>query len=379
MDIVFSSTQAAIPERQPYRIFGKDIRCFYPLFVIALGAILILSVFWMGSRYPALIHKAHDIGHIAVTSFIWNSELVAIPATASFLEKVWGNFANWLWTMKIGMSFGLVMGALLHTVFKFYPPTFGQNIYLNTLKGIIVGAPAGVCVNCAVPVACGINRGKANLESALSFMFSSPTLNVIVISIVFSALPIKYGIIQYGLIGLLLLGLVPLIVYVMNKSKVVEDDLEVSACAIPLDQECNKTMLQAATEVMKEYGKNLWSLIKAAVPMMILAAAISAVVVELVPFQAIFSEVTFTGLLLTALVSVFLPVPIALDVIAAHYMYTQGVPAPYVMVLLFTLGTYSILPMIFLWQEVSKKLSIGLYAMFVVLGLVAAYTISLFV
>lgn len=324
------------------------------------------------------MHKAHDIGHIAVNSFIWNSELVAIPATAGFLEKVWGNFVNWIWTMKIGMSFGLVMGALLHTVFRFYPPQLGKNLYLNTLKGIIIGAPAGVCVNCAVPVACGINRGKANLESSLSFMFSSPTLNVIVISIVFSALPIKYGVVQYGLIALLLLGLVPLTVYAMNKSKVADDDLEVSACAIPIDQECDKNFLQAATEVLKEYGKNLWSLIKAAVPMMILAAAISSVIVEVVPFQAIFSEVTFTGLLLTALVSVFLPVPIALDVIAAHYMYTQGVPAPYVMVLLFTLGTYSILPMIFLWQEVSKKLSLGLYLMFVGLAMMAAYLISFF-
>jgi len=367
-----------MPERRPYKIFGKDVRCFYPLFVIALGAIVVLSIFWLGSRYPALIHKAHDIGHISVNSFIWNTELVAIPATADFLERVWGNLANWLWSMKIGMSFGLVMGALLHTVFKFYPPTIGKNLYLNTIKGIIVGAPAGVCVNCAVPIACGINRGKANLESSLSFMFSSPTLNVIVVSIVFSALPMKFGIIQYGLIALLLLGLVPLIVYVMNKSKVAEVDLQVSACAIPLDQECNKTFLQAATDVMKEFGKNLWSLTKSAVPMMVIAAAISSVVVELVPFQAIFSEVTFTGLLLTALVSVFLPVPIALDVMAAHYMHTQGVPAPYVMVLLFTLGTYSILPMIFLWQEVSKKLSLGLYAMFVALGLVAAYTISLF-
>lgn len=129
--------------------------------------------------------------------------------------------------------------------------------------------------------------------------------------------------------------------------------------------------------MVKEYGRNLWSLINAAVPMMLLAAAISAVIAELVPFQTIFSEVTFAGLLLTALVSVFLPVPIALDVIAAHYMYTQGVPAPYVMVMLFTLGNNSILPMIFLWQEVYKKLSIALYVMFVALGLLAAYTINL--
>lgn len=359
------------------RIFGKDIRCFYPLFIIAFGAVLILSVFWIGSRYPALLHKAHDIGHITVNSFIWNSELVAVSDSAGFLERVWGNFVNWLWTMKIGMSFGLAMGALLHTLFRFYPPVFGKSIYLNTLKGIIVGAPAGVCVNCAVPVACGINRGKANLESALSFMFSSPTLNVIVVSIVFSALPLRFGIVQYGLVAFLLLGLVPLFVYLMSKSRPADRETELSTCAIPLDQECDTTLAKAVGDVFKEYGKNLWSLVRAAVPMMILAAAVSAVVVELVPFQAIFAQVTFPGLLMTAIVSVFLPVPIAMDVIVAHYMYSQGVPAPYVMVLLFTLGTYSILPVIFLWQEVSRKLSIGLYLVFVVLGLLAALLIAL--
>lgn len=158
--MLFSQHSAAIPEREPFRLWGKDIRCFYPLFVIALGVIAILSVFWFGSRYPALLHKAHDIGHSAVTSFIWNSELIKISAGAGFLEKVWGNFINWIWSMKIGMSFGLAMGALLHTVFEFYPPKFGKSVYINTLKGIAVGAPAGVCVNCAVPVAAELHEGK---------------------------------------------------------------------------------------------------------------------------------------------------------------------------------------------------------------------------
>lgn len=378
MDIVFSNSSSVAPGREPGRVWGKDIRCFYPLFVLALGIAAVLLTFWLGSRYPALLDKAHSIGQHPVNSLIWNSELISIAAGAPFVEKVWGNFVNWIWSMRFGMSFGLAMGALLHTIFEFYPPKFGKSVYLNTLKGIAIGAPAGVCVNCAVPVACGLTRGRANLESALSFMFSSPTLNFIVVTIIFSSLPIGYGIVQYGLIALVLLGLVPLIVLFMNRSANPESQLEVPACAIALDQECSKTFLQAAAEVLREFGKNLWKLVVSAVPMMLAAAAISAVLVEVIPFKAIFAEVTFTGLLSTALVSVFLPVPIALDVIAAHYMLSQGVPAPYVMVLLFTLGTYSILPMIFLWQEVSRKLSIGLYLMFVFLGLVAGYLITLF-
>ncbi|MBA3858318.1 MAG: hypothetical protein C0507_15545 [Cyanobacteria bacterium PR.3.49] len=379
MALAFAQAMESTPNR-PFRIAGKDIRCFYPLFVLALMAAGILSLFWFGSRYPQLLLKANELGHHAVASFIWNSELIKISAGATLLEKIGGNFANWIWSMRIGMSFGLAMGALLHTVFEFYPPKLGKNIYLNTLKGIAIGAPAAVCVNCAVPIACGLTRGKANIESALSFMFSSPTLNFIVISMVLSAFPVYFAVIQYTLLAVLLFGLVPLIVYVMNRNAQTPEELELSVCALPLDlQDCKKTIWQATKEVLKQYGLNFWKLVKSAVPMMLAAALISSIAIEFIPFQAIFAHVTFGGLLLTALVTVFLPVPIALDVIVAQQLYSHGVPAPYVILFLFTLGTYSILPMTYLWQEVSKKLAVGLYFMFVALGLIAAYVVGFFV
>jgi uncharacterized membrane protein YraQ (UPF0718 family) len=109
-------------------------------------------------------------------------------------------------------------------------------LYLNTLKGIMTGAPAGVCVNCAVPIACGITRGKANIESALSFMFSSPTLNFVVISMIFFGLPAAYGILQYSIIALVLLIFLPAIVHLYNKSQPVQPEVP-PACAIPLQSQ----------------------------------------------------------------------------------------------------------------------------------------------
>ena len=134
-----------------------------------------------------------------------------------------------------------------------------------------------------------------------------------------------------------------------------------------------------AKEVLKQYFSNLWKLIRSAVPMMLSAAAITSIIIQFIPFQDIFAHVTFGGLFLAALVTVSLPVPIALDVIVAQQLYSHGVPAPYVMLFLFTLGTYSILPMTYLWQEISKKLAVGLYFMFVTLGLIAAYVIGFLV
>jgi uncharacterized membrane protein YraQ (UPF0718 family) len=302
-----------------------------------------------------------------------------LPANPTFIDRVVASIANWIWSMRIGMSFGLTIGAFFHTIFQYYPPKLSGNLYLNTLKGIMTGVPAGVCVNCAVPIACGITRGKANIESALSFMFSSPTLNFVVISMIFAGLPAAYGIVQYCMIALVLLLFVPLIVHVYNKSQPAQPEVA-AACSIPLNkEECDKSLVDTAKEIGALYGKNLWHLIRSAVPLMLGAAVVSAVVMELLPLQAIFAHVSFLAIAGLALVTVLLPIPIALDVIVAQQLYARGVPAPYVMLFLATLGTFSILPMSYLWTEVSKKLAVGLYALFVVLGITAAYVIQLFV
>lgn len=378
MEIAFSM-QSLPAARKPLLIGGKDIRCYYRIFVLLAFAVVVLSVFWFGSRYPSLFHKADSLGQHEVVSYIWTEQFMRLPANPAFIDRVIVSIANWIWSMRIGMSFGLVMGALFHTLFQFYPPKLGGNLYLNTLKGILTGAPAGVCVNCAVPIACGITRGKANIESALSFMFSSPTLNFVVISMIFSGLPTAYGILQYSMIALVLLILVPAIVHLYNKAQPVESEVS-AACAIPLqNQECDKSLIETGKEVGILYGNNLWHLIKSAVPLMLAAAVVSAVVMELLPLQVIFAHVSFLAIAGLALVTVLLPIPIALDVIVAQQLYAHGVPAPYVMLFLSTLGTFSILPMSYLWTEVSKKLALGLYAMFVVLGITAAYVIQVLV
>lgn len=351
-------------------------RCYTRLFFLIIFAAVILGVFWFGSRYPQLFEKAAHIKTLTPHSFINSLELIVMADQHTFISRVFASFINWIWSMKIGMTFGLAMGALLHTLFEFYPPRLTGNVYLNTLKGIVIGAPAGVCVNCAVPVACGITRGKSKIETALGFMFSSPTLNFLVVSMVFASLPLAFGIVHYSLIALVLLVIVPLVVWFYNKQQ--PPVLETGVCTIDLkDSFCEETILDSFNGVLKTYSKNLVNLIKFAVPMMLVAAVISSLAVELIPFQIIFSKVSLLGLFLTALVTVLLPVPIALEVIVAHHLFVNHVPAPYVMLFLFTLGTYSMLPMIYLWKEVSKKLALGLYFIFVVLGIIAANLIQL--
>ena|ERR1700730_3015395 len=89
------------------------------------------------------------------------------------------------------------------------------------------------------------------------------------------------------MIAIVLLVFVPFIVYIYNKSQPAQPELA-AACSIPLNnEECGKSLIQTANEIGALYGKNLWHLIKSAVPLMLAAAVTSAVVVELLTLQAI--------------------------------------------------------------------------------------------
>ena len=88
----------------------------------------------------------------------------------------------------------------------------------------------------------------------------------------------------------------------------------------------------------------------------------------MIPWDALLSEVTPARMALVSIISVFMPVPIALDVMFAGQLQQQGVAGGYVMAFAMTLGTYSIIPTIYLWREVSRRLAVILFLFFAALG-----------
>ena len=101
-----------------------------------------------------------------------------------------------------------------------------------------------------------------------------------------------------------------------------------------------------------------------AMTLMLLASVVAATLLVLIPWEVLLSEVTPLKAAFASLISVFMPVPIALDVMFAAQLQQQGVPAGYVMLFAMTLGTYSIIPSIYLWREVSKPLAVSLFLFF---------------
>jgi len=98
------------------------------------------------------------------------------------------------------------------------------------------------------------------------------------------------------------------------------------------------------------------------------ATVLAGALLTVIPWQTLLSEVAPARLALVGLISVFMPVPIALDVMFAAQLQQQGVASGYVMLFAMTLGTYSIIPSTYLWREVSKRLAVILFVFFLAVG-----------
>jgi len=365
-----STSAFAVPVDRP----AFSVHCYWRPIILVAGAAAILCTFWFWSRYPALFNKAAHVGK-AVPTMTYTSEVIHVDANAAVGWKILAMSVNWLNGMKVGMTFGVLFGALLHTVLRYYPLKIGRNLYLNSLKGALIGVPAGVCANCAVPVACGVTRGHGRVEVALGFLFSSPTLNPVVMAMTFAAFPFAMGLTKYLLVAGVILVVVPLLIRALEKNKPLPALETGGACEIPAASDrCEEGFFKVLGEMLSQYGRNVWMLVKPTLTLMVLASVVSAALLILVPWSSLLSEVTPLRAAALSLLSVLMPVPIALDVMFPAQLLQQNIPAGYVMMFTTTLGTFSVLPAIYLWRDVSKRLALALVGFFFMAGWILAMT-----
>jgi uncharacterized membrane protein YraQ (UPF0718 family) len=132
-----------------------------------------------------------------------------------------------------------------------------------------------------------------------------------------------------------------------------------------------ETWTQALVSTARSFVKSFWYVFRVAFPLMILAAILGALVIELLPPQALIAQATVGGILLVALVAAFLPAPMAFDVAIAYIAMTKGVPLPYVVTILCTLGIISVFSLSVVGKTISWKIAAAAYATVAALGTLA--------
>ena len=332
--------------------------------------VAIAGIFWVDSRYPALLKRYHAGTQLKATGALTFGAVYQVDRSMPLATRVWRTTINWLDANRIGMTFSFLFGPAALTFLAMLPRRRFRSRYLNTLFGAAAGVPLAVCSNCVAPIARGLFASGMSSESVLATMFSSPALNVVVLAMTFTLFPIS--------VAFLKLATVLFLIFVFAPALASRQDNEAAAIACPIEIPIAQTWPQAAAGVVRSFAKSFWYVARVALPLMILAAILGALVVELLPPQALIAQVTFGGIVLVALVAAFLPVPMAFDVAIAYIAMTKGVPLPYVVTILCTLGIISVYSLSVVGKSLSWRVAAATYATVAALGTIAGLLTRLF-
>ena len=319
---------------------------------VALVLLLAIGVyFWTVSRYPALYKKYSQGTHVSVTGAITFGTVLPVTAGMPLGQRVWRTSINWLQANEIGMTFGFFFGAAALTVLATIPRRRTSNAYVNSLLGAAVGMPLGVCANCVAPIGRGLYASGMSTESTLAAMFSSPTLNVVVLAMAFALFPLP-------IVGLKLATMLMMIfVFAPMVGVRMAAPATASARECAIDVPASATWAQAVGTTAKSYAKSFWHVARVGVPLMLLAAVLGALAIETIPQAGLHAPATLGGIVLVALVGTFLPVPMAFDVVIAYVAMSRGVALPYVVTILCTLGIYSVYSFLVVGKTISWKIA----------------------
>ncbi|MBT6408923.1 MAG: hypothetical protein HOK16_05600 [Nitrospina sp.] len=351
-------------------------RKFIILLIFMIG---VTSTFWLVSRYPALDTKAALSGSEAFEDPLTHQAHFHAPRKAGFVTQVAYTALNWYETNWRGMAFGLVLAAGFYTLLKYVPRQPSDRRFRNSFMGMFVGTPLGVCVNCVAPIAKGMYEAGSKMETALAVMFSSPTLNIIVLTMLFSIFPFYMAVMKLVATFILILIIVPLI---SEKTRTTPEN---QACEIDPATTCDlsleqKSWAMAFKSASQDYWKSLCYIFIRTVPLMFLAGALGALASHLWSFdQLIGAPVNLASLSLLSFMGTLMPLPIAFDLMLAQAMMMSGLSPAFVTTLVFTFGTFSIYSAMIVARTFSFFLAVKLFAIVFAIGIVLGYAANGFI
>lgn len=337
--------------------------------IIAIVLIACIGgIFWVDSRYPSLLKKYHAGKHVKAVGAITFDAVYEVDRSMPLAQRVWRTSVNWLNANRVGMIFAFFFGPAALTFLVTLQRRRTKSRHLNALLGALVGMPLGVCANCVAPIGRGLYASGMSTESVLAAMFSSPALNIVVLAMTFALFPLWLAALKLASVLLLIFVFAPF----MGARQAQPAFAEVGC---PVDLGTSETWAHALVGTIKCYAKSFWNVFRVGFPLMLLAAGLGALAIELVPPQAIHAPVSVGGIILTALIGAFLPVPMAFDVVIAYIAMSSGVPLPYVAVLLCTLGIYSVYSIAVLGKTISWRVATATYAAVALLGCLAGMAV----
>jgi uncharacterized membrane protein YraQ (UPF0718 family) len=343
--------------------------------LLLLMILALLAQFWLGSRYPALDEKAAMAGEVVMGDVLSFDAKFPMHVSDPMGQKIVKSTGNWIWTNRQGMTFGVLLASLVLTLLQVWRIQAGkQNVFKDILKGMLIGAPLGVCVNCAAPIAYGMRKQGMAAGTSLATLFASPTLNIVVLAMTFSILPLHMAVTKVVATVAFLLLVLPLLVRWGSVNAALQPappgakDID---CVVPRAAEA---WLSAIFGLARDLWRNFLFIAIRTVPLMVLAGFLGAAMANLVPLDSVSGwPVTLGTMGLVALLGTFAPVPMAFDVVVVQALLAAGLPQQFGVVLLLTLGMYSIYAFFLVSRVETWRFASQLFLAIAAVGLAAGY------
>ena len=323
--------------------------------------------FWAFSRYPELLYEAKRAQQGTLlernVGSITKDEIVEIDAQKpeSTFVVIGKTTLDWIYANRVGMSFGIILGGALLALLT---PLMALRRYFSvrglggSLIGIFIGAPMGICANCVAPVGVAMKKRGVSLETTLSAMFASPTLNIVALSIVFTVFPFELAVTKVIATLFLIFLVIPFVVrFLTQKSNV---SFLVLKGKTQWEQESLFFALRAGITSFVYQTARLAVLV---VPLMLLAGVLGATIITLFPLENFIDPTQNQFLLIgaAALIGTALPIPMLVDLILVLALLQAGLSLGVAAALLITLPAYSIFSTFVIGKYFSKKLAIILF------------------
>ena len=359
-----------------------------------LALLLTIVIFWSGSRYDQLMEKSL-MGDRNILQGISFGEFWVYDPGDSFPERIFTLFVNWCHTNYKGMLFGLILAAVLFGLFSFLKFKPSQGSFKNAVQGFVLGLPLGVCVNCATPIGQSMMRSQIRPETFLMTMFTSPSFNILVLSMLFTFLPLPIALAKvfFTFIFLVIVYFISRKFSIPKRQEEREESAEgraykkwkqksflsekIFSKSLTWHQE-NPSWTKAIQLFVRSFFYNLFLICKISLPMMLLAGILGSFLVELFPLSSETFQINsnlFLNLFLLSGLATLLPVPIAFDVIITSILFQKGIAHEICMVFLFGLGIYSIYPHLIIYKDASKRLASLILLSVVSLGVLSGLTV----
>jgi uncharacterized membrane protein YraQ (UPF0718 family) len=304
---------------------------------------------------------------VTIASALNFEELIPYDKDLQLHKRIIISTINWLYTNYQGMSFGLLLATLLLSLLQGLHFKLRGNIIFEAISGSLIGAPLGVCVNCATPIGLGLITSRQSLITSFSTIIASPTLNFIVLTLSFKLFPWNFALLKLSFSLLYILVIMPVIIRMITgpPKKVPSIDHQVT--------------LISYKETWILVGKSIWSnliyMTKKALPLMIIAGFLGSVLIEIFPLEQLSHfTLSFKSLLLTALIGTLLPAPMAFDVVVTFLLFKMGLPLELCFTLFFSLGIFSLYPFLIILRNHGGKIAASLLASIIITAIIGGYS-----